>query len=124
MNHTIRSSHGLILVNETGRVIIRDMHCTRRDKCDNCIIDILKFNFEEFKKYHNTLIIPESIDILDLGYWEQYHNGDILLSGKLFGDTLEVINADSLNWATKNLNLESREDQEAVLREYTKIYNK
>lgn len=63
---TVRSSNGELMVHPiSGRVI----SCNVADGGDKHIAKIGFFDLREYKEYHQTDIIPLSIDILDLGYW-------------------------------------------------------
>lgn len=65
-NINIRTSNGTIEMDpKTGAAtkIIVD------DGGDKYIAKIEKFDIEEYKKFYNVTELPNSIDILDLGYW-------------------------------------------------------
>ncbi len=62
------SSHGEITADkETGNVIKIDLTCDCKHN-EQCINNIKQFDVNEFKMYYSKEI-PESVDILDLGYW-------------------------------------------------------
>ena len=65
------SSHGVIVANpESGEV----EKVVSRCNCGECgLDDILKFDVEEYRKHHNAEL-PDTVDILDIGYWEK--NGE------------------------------------------------
>lgn len=67
--HTIYSSHGEITTDEFGNVLEIDCCCTSSEECENCIDDIKKVDFDEWKKYHKTDELPNEFDILDVGLW-------------------------------------------------------
>lgn len=65
---TVTSSHGTLTVNaETG--LVEKCDC---DHCDEyCIDNIRTFDLKEYKSFYNVTEMPEYIDILDLGYWDE-----------------------------------------------------
>lgn len=59
----VRSSNGTISADPvTGKVLSVSSAFP-----DNYITQIERFDLDEYKKYHNTDVLPQSIDILDLG---------------------------------------------------------
>lgn len=74
MDRTIEigSSHGTLIVDVTnGNVLKRHLEETKED---NYLEDIVQVDLNEFREYYHHLTpdeIPEYIDILDVGTWEE-----------------------------------------------------
>jgi hypothetical protein len=71
----VRSSHGTLTAAKSNGAVVNCVLNDNEDEDGHSLLDITKFDVKEFRTYHNIGIdaMPDSIDILDLGYW--YDNG-------------------------------------------------
>lgn len=67
----VTSSHGNWIMDENGRVL----DVTVFHEQDENILSIDKFDVEEYKHRNNCHLLPDTIDILDLGYWYSPEEG-------------------------------------------------
>lgn len=66
----VRSSGGTIIINaETGVKLEVNLSDPDDETYFNLRL-IQRFNINEYKNFHNFETLPDSIDILDLGYWD------------------------------------------------------
>lgn len=66
---TAYSSHGTVRFDRaSGKVISITRDCPA-GQCDGCLPDIVQFDVNEWEDFYPDQIIPDNIDILDIGYW-------------------------------------------------------
>lgn len=76
-NITISSTHGTFTVDRKTEKII-SLDCPDLNDPENDLPNITDFDFQEWKEYYKKPI-PDSLDILDLGYHYKAHRGESVI---------------------------------------------
>lgn len=98
---TINSSNGILTADcKTGQVLT----CSLFENGDPHIQLIDEFNIDEWTKYYEREQMPQSIDILDLGYW--YFKGEINKKvQKILGNRGTLYENPCFDWRETVINL-------------------
>lgn len=65
----IHSSWGTITINNSGEVLEKNIEEIEGE--ESFLLEVVKFDLEEWKKYWETEELPADFDVLDLGFWNK-----------------------------------------------------